>query len=84
MTREVAMSESTDLQEIAPASLAGGFHGVRYQVKDVARALSFDTEALGFKLERQQLPKVRHRFPRTSPSSPQRSGSIGIASHACR
>lgn len=31
-------------------------HGVRYQVKDVARAVSFYTERLGFELERQQLP----------------------------
>jgi glyoxylase I family protein len=31
-------------------------HGVRYQVKDVARAAAFYTERLGFELERQQLP----------------------------
>ena len=31
-------------------------HGVRYQVNDVARAVSFYTEQLGFKLEHQQLP----------------------------
>jgi glyoxylase I family protein len=31
-------------------------HGVRYQVKDVDRAVTFYTECLGFKLERQQLP----------------------------
>ena len=31
-------------------------HGVRYQVKDVARATAFYTEHLGFKLEHQQLP----------------------------
>jgi glyoxylase I family protein len=33
-----------------------GVHGVRYQVKDVARAVTFYTEHLGFKVERQQLP----------------------------
>ena len=33
-----------------------GVHGVRYQVKDVARAVSFYTGRLGFKLEHQQLP----------------------------
>jgi glyoxylase I family protein len=32
------------------------FHGVRYQVKDVARSVAFYTEHLGFKLEHQQLP----------------------------
>ena len=31
-------------------------HGVRYQVTDVARAVAFYTEQLGFTLERQQLP----------------------------
>ena len=31
-------------------------HGIRYQVKDVARAVEFYTERLGFKLEHQQLP----------------------------
>ena len=33
-----------------------GFHGVRYQVADVARAVKFYTEHLGFKLEAQKLP----------------------------
>ena len=31
-------------------------HGVRYQVKDVARASAFYTQQLGFTLTRQQLP----------------------------
>jgi len=31
-------------------------HGVRYQTKDVARAVAFYTRHLGFKLEHQQLP----------------------------
>ena len=31
-------------------------HGVRYQVKDVSRAVAFYTTHLGFKLEHQQLP----------------------------
>jgi len=33
-----------------------GFHGVRYQVKDVSRSVEFYTRQLGFKLEHQQLP----------------------------
>ena len=33
-----------------------GFHGVRYHTSDVARAVAFYTERLGFKLEQQQLP----------------------------
>jgi glyoxylase I family protein len=31
-------------------------HGVRYQVKDVARSVAFYTQQLGFKLVHQQLP----------------------------
>ena len=31
-------------------------HGVRYQVKDVARSVEFYTQHLGFRLEHQQLP----------------------------
>jgi glyoxylase I family protein len=33
-----------------------GFHGIRYQVRDVARSIAFYTEHLGFELEHQQLP----------------------------
>jgi glyoxylase I family protein len=33
-----------------------GVHGVRYQVKDVARSVAFYTEHLGFTLKHQQLP----------------------------
>src|SRR5512147_1495719 len=33
-----------------------GAHGIRYQVKDVARAVAFYTQRLGFTLEHQQLP----------------------------
>lgn len=36
--------------------LALAFHGVRYQVGDVARAVDFYTQRLGFKLEHQHLP----------------------------
>jgi glyoxylase I family protein len=31
-------------------------HGVRYQVRDVARVVAFYTDHLGFRLEHQQLP----------------------------
>jgi glyoxylase I family protein len=33
-----------------------GFHGVRYQVKDVSRSVEFYTKQLGFKLGHQELP----------------------------
>ena len=35
---------------------AVGLYGVRYQVKDVSRAVSFYTEQLGFDLDRTHLP----------------------------
>src|SRR4026208_1492835 len=33
------------------------FHGVRYQVEDVARSVEFYAQLLGFKLEHQHLPE---------------------------
>lgn len=45
-----------DQHESQNHSFVLGFHGVRYQVKDVQRSVSFYTEQLGFKLEHQQLP----------------------------
>ena len=35
-----------------------GFHGIRYHVKDVARAVAFYTQHVGFKLEHQHLPEI--------------------------
>ncbi len=42
--------------QAATKSFVKNVHGVRYQVKDVARAVAFYTQHLGFKLEHQQLP----------------------------
>jgi len=42
--------------ETQPRAFVTKVHGVRYQVKDVARAVAFYTHQLGFKLEHQQLP----------------------------
>src|SRR5262245_35366464 len=47
--------EKTGSTESSPGSVKG-FHGVRYQVSDVSRAVAFYTQHLGFKLEHQQLP----------------------------
>ena len=41
---------------MSQAAFVKNVHGIRYQVKDVARAVGFYTEHLGFKLEHQQLP----------------------------
>jgi glyoxylase I family protein len=49
------MSQATAAHGEAHA-LIKSVHGVRYQVKDVARAVAFYTQHLSFKLERQQLP----------------------------
>ena len=40
----------------AGQSFVKGVHGVRYLVKDVARAVTFYTSHLGFTLKHQQLP----------------------------
>ena len=49
------MQQQTSTQ-INTAGLIKAVHGVRYQVKDVARAVAFYTERLGFTLKHQQLP----------------------------
>jgi predicted enzyme related to lactoylglutathione lyase len=57
-------------------------HGVRYQVKDVARAVTFYTERLGFKLEHQQPSCIRQRLARIVHAAAERSGSIRIPADA--
>ena len=44
------------MDQSATRSFVRGVHGVRYQVKDVARAVAFYTQLLGFELKHQQLP----------------------------
>jgi glyoxylase I family protein len=41
---------------VSASAFIKSVHGVRYQVKDVARAVAFYTQQLGFTLEHQQLP----------------------------
>jgi glyoxylase I family protein len=55
-----------------------GVHGIRYQVKDVARSVAFYTTHLGFTLEHQQLPAfaiVSIGDAQVLLSGPQASGS---------
>jgi glyoxylase I family protein len=40
----------------SPHAFVHGVHGVRYQVRDVARSVAFYSTHLGFTLEHQQLP----------------------------
>ena len=47
---------TNDLQRGSAVEGIVAVHGVRYQVKDVARAVAFYTDHLGFRLEHQQLP----------------------------
>jgi glyoxylase I family protein len=51
-----AGTEEDTRQPGTAQSLVKAFHGVRYQVSDVSRAVAFYTDRLGFKLEHQQLP----------------------------
>jgi len=46
----------TTAARVGPHAFVQSVHGIRYQVKDVARAAAFYTEHLGFKLGHQQLP----------------------------
>ena len=50
------MQAKSSRQSAASQSFVKGFHGVRYQVGDVNRAVTFYTSHLGFKLEHQHLP----------------------------
>jgi glyoxylase I family protein len=50
-------SMPNDTQALATSqAFVKAFHGVRYQVSDVNRAVTFYTVHLGFRLEHQQLP----------------------------
>lgn len=56
----MATHSTATIEEATPSRDAQhfvkGFHGVRYQVRDVLRSVAFYTEHLGFKLEHQQPP----------------------------
>ena len=77
------MATATDTQTAqekrsARHAFVQGVHGVRYQVKDVARSVAFYTTHLGFTLEHQQLPafaSVSLGDAQMLLSGPQASGS---------
>ena len=50
------MMDDATSHEAAQHGFIKSVHGVRYQVKDVARSVAFYTRHLGFTLKRQQLP----------------------------
>jgi glyoxylase I family protein len=49
------MSQATTTS-LQPHTFVKSIHGIRYQSKDITRAVAFYTQLLGFKLERQQPP----------------------------
>ena len=78
------MATTAETTKTAPQKLDGqhafveGVHGVRYQVRDVARSVAFYTTHLGFTLEHQQLPafaSVSLGGGKILLSGPQASGS---------
>jgi glyoxylase I family protein len=52
---EITMPQET-ARRVDPHAFVKSVHGIRYQVKDVARAVTFYTEHLGFTLVHQQPP----------------------------
>ena len=46
----------TTTSSVTAQTFIKGVHGIRYQVKDVARSVAFYTQRLGFKVEHQQPP----------------------------
>jgi glyoxylase I family protein len=56
MKTEKGSSALSDRPAETGQSIALRLHGVRYQVKDVSRAVEFYTTHFGFKLEHQRLP----------------------------
>src|SRR3569833_1780653 len=48
--------QRNEKQQVEPLSPIVAFWGVRYQVKDVQRAITFYTQTLGFNLDMQNLP----------------------------
>jgi glyoxylase I family protein len=55
LSRRIIMSDDRTASMGAQAFI-NSVHGVRYQVKDVARSIAFYTQQLGFKLDHQHLP----------------------------
>jgi glyoxylase I family protein len=50
------MVQTTESRDAGRHGYVNSVHGMRYQVKDVARSVAFYTQHLGFTLEHQQLP----------------------------
>lgn len=78
------ISKAGDEKRGGKHAFVQGVHGVRYQVKDVARSVAFYTSHLGFTLEHRQLPafasvslgdrRILLSGPRASGSRPMPNG----------
>jgi glyoxylase I family protein len=79
LIQEIQIMAQTEMsRETQPHAFVTDVHGVRYQVKDVARAVAFYTTHLGFTLQHQQLPafaSVSLGDAQILLSGPQASGS---------
>jgi glyoxylase I family protein len=78
MTTATDTTKTAQEKRSATHPFVQGVHGVRYQVKDVARSVAFYTTHLGFTLEHQQLPafaSVSLGDAQLLLSGPQASGS---------
>jgi glyoxylase I family protein len=56
MATATEQTQAAQERHSGTAVFVQGVHGVRYQVRDVARAVAFYTTHLGFTLEHQKLP----------------------------
>jgi glyoxylase I family protein len=56
MTTPTGTTKTVQETQSGRHAFVQGMHGIRYQVKDVARAVAFYTTHLGFTLQHQQLP----------------------------
>ena len=78
MASAAETTKTAQEKRVAKHAFVQGVHGVRYQVKDVARSVTFYTSHLGFTLEHQQLPafaSVSLGDAQILLSGPQASGS---------
>jgi len=78
MAKETDTTKTAQEKRGAKHMFVQAVHGVRYQVKDVARSVAFYTTHLGFTLEHQQLPafaSVSFGDAQILLSGPQASGS---------
>ena len=78
MARAAETTKTAQEGHAAKHHFVQAVHGIRYQVKDVARSVEFYTTHLGFTLEHQQLPafaSVSFGDAQILLSGPQASGS---------